>query len=103
MAKDTEPVLLDTMAVPIQSMAELPIRLTRKAPREAAEMLEMVPDVLAARALSLVNPALTVDILSYLPEERRRAESFDPSRRDHAIGNLFAPRQSGASDDHRRL
>ena len=51
---------------------ELPIRLTRKAPREAARLLQRYPDDVAARALALVNPALTVDILALLPEERRR-------------------------------
>jgi magnesium transporter len=62
----------ETMVMEIPSASELPIRLTRKAPREAAKLLMRVSDDVAARALSLVNPALTVDILSFLPRERRQ-------------------------------
>ena len=56
---------------PLPPEADLPIRLTRKAPAEAAALLSRYPDDVAARALALVNPALTVDILGLLPEERR--------------------------------
>ena len=62
----------ETLVMEIPTVAELPIRLTRKAPREAAKLLMRVSDDMAANALSLVNPALTVDILSFLPEERRQ-------------------------------
>ncbi|MBP9824849.1 MAG: hypothetical protein KBF21_11555, partial [Thermoanaerobaculia bacterium] len=57
---------------PLPPEADLPIRLTRKAPREAAKLLERYPEDVAARALALVNPALTVDILALLPETRRQ-------------------------------
>ena len=57
---------------PLPAEADLPIRLTRKAPREAAKLLQRYPEEVAARALALVNPALTVDILAFLPEEHRR-------------------------------
>ena len=65
---DTAILVLDPDHHPLASV--LPIRLTRKSPQEAAELLEKVPDDVAARALSLINPALTVDILAHLPEER---------------------------------
>jgi magnesium transporter len=58
---------------PLPAEADLPIRLTRKAPREAAKLLQRYPDDVAARALALVNPALTVDILALLPEARRQS------------------------------
>jgi len=102
MAKEAEPVLFDTMAMPIQSMSELPIRLTRKAPRDAAALLEHVPDVLAARALALVNPALTVDILSFLPEERRqRIAAADQSGRGQQwlADKEYAPNTVGRQMD----
>jgi magnesium transporter len=63
---------LDTQVIHLSAPSELPIRLTRKAPEEAAKLLMQVPDEVAARALSLINPALTVDILAHLPEERRQ-------------------------------
>lgn len=58
---------------PLPPESDLPIRLTRKAPREAAKLLERYPDDVAARALALVNPALTVDILALLSDQRRVA------------------------------
>jgi magnesium transporter len=68
--------------VQLPSEAELPIRLTRKAPREAAKLLSHYPDEVAAGALTLINPALTVDILAQLPEERRqRIAAAEPSGR----------------------
>ena len=71
-----------TLAMEIPAASELAIRLTRQAPREAAKLLRRFPDQAAARALSLVNPALTVDILSFFPEERRaRIAAADPSGR----------------------
>jgi magnesium transporter len=71
-----------TMILERPSLAELPIQLTRLDAKEAARLLRIVSDHDAARALSLVNPALTVDILSYFPEERRqRIAAADPSGR----------------------
>lgn len=64
--------LFDRREEELPAEADLPIRLTRKAPREAARLLARYPDEVAAQALSLVNPALTVDILAFLPEERRQ-------------------------------
>ena len=64
--------LFQRSEAPLPAEADLPIRLTRKAPAEAAKLLQRYPDDVAARALALVNPALTVDILALLPEERRQ-------------------------------
>ena len=73
MAQGEETTLFRRPALkPLPTPLELPIWLTRAAPREAAKLLMRIPDEIAASALSLVNPALTVDILSYLPEEHRR-------------------------------
>ncbi len=71
-----------TLEMRIPAASELAIQLTRQAPREAAKLLRRFPDGAAARALSLVNPALTVDILSFFPEERRaRIAAADTSGR----------------------
>ena len=64
--------LFQRSEAPLPAEADLPIRLTRKAPAEAAKLLQRYPDDVAARALALVNPALTVDILALLPQERRQ-------------------------------
>jgi magnesium transporter len=79
MAKDAS---LAFSGIQLPSEAELPIRLTRKAPREAARLLSHYSDEVAAGALSLINPALTVDILAQLPEEyRQRLAAAEPSGR----------------------
>jgi magnesium transporter len=67
---------------PLPAEVDLPILLTRKAPREAARLLARFPDEVVARALALVNPALTVDILAELPEaHRQRIAAADLSGR----------------------
>ncbi len=71
MGKDRTGDLDATQVMQIPAVSDLPIRLTRMAPREAAKILMRVPDAEAARALSLINPSLTVDILSFFPAERR--------------------------------
>jgi magnesium transporter len=74
--------LFERPAGELPDETELPIRLTRKAPREAAKLLVRYPDEVAARALSLVNPALTVDILAQLPEaDRQRIAAAEASGR----------------------
>ncbi|MGE0640185.1 MAG: magnesium transporter [Thermoanaerobaculia bacterium] len=66
----------------LPSAKELPIRLTRMAPRAAARLLARYPDDTAAVALALVNPALTVEILAALdPERRKRIAEADVSGR----------------------
>jgi magnesium transporter len=67
---------------PLPSEVDLPIQLTRRAPQEAAKLLARYPDEVVARALALVNPALTVDILAQLPEvHRQRIAAADLSGR----------------------
>jgi magnesium transporter len=74
--------LAETRVIQLPSTGDLPVQLTRSDPREAAKLLRLVSDREAARVLSLINPALTVDILSHFPKERReRIAAADQSGR----------------------
>ena len=96
----TEPIEQDggaTLVMQIPTVSELPLQLTRLPPREAAKLLMRTSDAEAARALALVNPALTVDILRRLPLERQqRIAAADKTGRgdqwlkdeEHAAGTV---------------
>jgi magnesium transporter len=70
---------------------------------EAAELLQSTPPALAAEALVDLNPSFTQDILSALPEDKRRAisaaapleiaEQWSLNRKyeEHTIGRLMEP------------
>src|SRR5919107_3328599 len=74
-----------------------------RAPREAARLLDGYPETFVVEMLELLNPAMAVDVLECLPDDRRQAVLAaappatsrqwmrNESYPDHTIGRLMQP------------
>ena len=79
-----------------ESNESLVAEVQRRAPRDAARLLDAVPPAAVAAVLQAVNPAIAQDVLDELPSERRGAvlNAASPQQRAQWLRNDRYPEES---------